>query len=95
MYNFSMAQRIEAIFENGVFRPLGPVELGEHVVVRLVVDAPRAESEGSGNETSGALLSQQRAALGALREEMNALPLSSAADGFSGADHDRLLYGTP
>ena len=90
-----MAQHVEAIFEGGVFRPLGPVELGEHVVVRLVIDAPRAESEVPDSETSGTLLSQQSAALAVLREEMNSLPLNSAAEGFSGADHDRLLYGAP
>ena len=36
-YNAGMNQ-IEAIYENGVFRPLGPVELRDNELVRLSVE---------------------------------------------------------
>jgi predicted DNA-binding antitoxin AbrB/MazE fold protein len=89
-----MSQHVEAIFENGVFRPLGPVEVDDRALVRLVIDASATdEHQPEGGET--ALIAQQRAALAELREQMNALPTNSPADGFSGSDHDRLLYGAP
>ena len=36
---------------------------------------------------------QQSEALNQLRREMAALPVANPADGFSGCDHDQLLYG--
>ncbi len=32
-----LGEQIEAVFENGVFRPLGPVDLPEHQRVTLVL----------------------------------------------------------
>jgi hypothetical protein len=34
-----MSTHLEAVFENGVFRPLEPVQLPEHLLVRLTIDA--------------------------------------------------------
>ena len=48
-----MTTTIEAIYENGVFRPLTAIPLQEHVTVRLVVlsfedtPAPSSDSERS------------------------------------------------
>jgi hypothetical protein len=36
---------------------------------------------------------QRREALNQLRKEMAALPVANPTDGFSGRDHDQLLYG--
>lgn len=36
---------------------------------------------------------EQQAAWATLFEELKALPIEGPCDGFSGADHDRLLYG--
>ncbi len=36
---------------------------------------------------------QQRANLDCLRQELAAMPVHNPADGFSGRDHDRVLYG--
>ncbi len=42
-----MSQEIRAIYENGLFRPLDPVSIGEHDVVSLViVTAPAVEPRG-------------------------------------------------
>jgi hypothetical protein len=38
-------------------------------------------------------MEQKREALDELRREMASLPVANPADGFSGRDHDRLLYG--
>jgi len=40
-----MSETIEAIYENGVFKPLGPVELRDGAHVRLKVELTAAEVE--------------------------------------------------
>lgn len=40
-----MAQTIEAIYENGTFKPLGPVDLPEGTRVRVEVELSAAEVE--------------------------------------------------
>ncbi len=83
-----MTQLIQAIFENGVFRPLEPVRLGEHVQVSLTVESPPPPSE-----SDAAAVQRQREALARLRAEMDALPSMAPQDGLGGADHDAILYG--
>ena len=36
-----MPETIEAVFENGVFRPLKPVDLAERTVVQISIAWPR------------------------------------------------------
>ena len=81
-----MTQLIQAIYENGVFRPLDRVELPEHGRVALVVESlpPAGEADA---------VARQRSALAALRAEMDALPVEAPQDGLGGADHDQILYG--
>ena len=81
-----MDNRIEAIYENGVFKPLGEVRLPDHLRVVL-----RIEPESHGADEG--VLARQRHALAALDAEMAALPDNSPDDGLSSADHDRILYG--
>jgi predicted DNA-binding antitoxin AbrB/MazE fold protein len=40
-----MSQTIEAIYENGTFKPLGPVDLPEGTRVRLDVEPSTADSD--------------------------------------------------
>lgn len=43
-----MSQEIKAIFENGVFRPLEPIELNEHQQVTLqLLDKPQERAEAT------------------------------------------------
>jgi predicted DNA-binding antitoxin AbrB/MazE fold protein len=72
-----------AIYENGVFKPLHPVDLKEHEVVRLAV----VSQEPTAASTAG-----QPSALAAMLDETAALPPEGPDDGFSGRDHDRVLY---
>lgn len=81
-----MTQLVQAIFENGVFRPLDPVHFAEHERVSLVIESTVEVA----NEN---VIARQREALGKLRAEMNALPASAPVDGLGGADHDAILYG--
>jgi predicted DNA-binding antitoxin AbrB/MazE fold protein len=83
-----MSHAIRAIYENGLFRPLEPVELGERDVVSLVIvpslGCPSAKDEE---------LRRQREALAEMFAEADRLPLENPNDTFSGADHDQVLYG--
>lgn len=74
-----MTIHVDAIFENGAFRPAAPVMLeeGTHVVLTIEADAPLRPPER----------------LVAALAEIAAIPAQSADDGFSGADHDEFLYG--
>lgn len=83
-----MTQFIQAIYEHGVFRPLEPVQLADHKQVSLVVSDAAAIADD-------VAIARQREALASLRAKMDALPNGAPADGLGGADHDRILYGTP
>lgn len=73
-----MSHTIAAIYENGVFRPLERVDLdnGEEVEVILLDRA-----EPSSPQRSRDILA-----------EIAALPMESNTNGFSGKDHDDILY---
>jgi len=40
-----MSTRVDAIYENGVFRPLKPVQIPEHGFVRLTIEADPAAAD--------------------------------------------------
>lgn len=69
---------IEAIYENGVFRPTQPLELKEGDVVEIIV-VPKDQSPG---RKAFEIVSQ-----------IAALPMEEGGIEFSGVDHDKILYG--
>ena len=75
-----MNRTINAIFENGVFRPTEPVPLsdGSHVELTVRTNERAASSNGSAAD---------------LLSRLAALPMEGPADAFSGTDHDAILYG--
>jgi predicted DNA-binding antitoxin AbrB/MazE fold protein len=85
-YNYGMTQLIQAIYENGVFRPLAPVQITENEQVSLVIESSAKEPEAD-------VIARQHDALAKLRAEMDAIPDTAPVDGFGGADHDAILYG--
>lgn len=85
-----MSQEFEAIYENGVLRPLEPVGLREHEVVTVSV-TPSAD-QGASALAAG---TKQREMLLAFTAKMEALADSGPLDGFSNRDHDRLIYDQP
>lgn len=89
-YTSIMSHTIPAIFSAGTFRPLEPVELAEgtQVEVQVPVAAPLAE-------LSPEELARQQAAIIEFLDRMEALPDESPDDGFSGRDHDKILYDAP
>jgi predicted DNA-binding antitoxin AbrB/MazE fold protein len=83
-----MSHTIPAIFSAGTFHPLEPVELAEGTPVEVQVPAASIAAELSPED-----LSRQQVAIVAFLERMEALPDESPDDGFSGRDHDKILYG--
>jgi predicted DNA-binding antitoxin AbrB/MazE fold protein len=73
--------KIAAIFEDGIFRPDQPVSLKNGTRVEVIVqDAPATDDPAEAARWI---------------KELAALEPESPNDGFSGTDHDQVLYGAP
>jgi predicted DNA-binding antitoxin AbrB/MazE fold protein len=73
-----MTKEIEAVYEQGLIRPLQPLELPEGARLDLIVithDQPKT----NGNTAE-------------IVAEIAALPLESSSDDFAGREHDSILY---
>ena len=73
-----------AIYENGVLRPLSPLPLAEGARVEVTVTDDASSAQVAEIGSAGELL-----------REVAALPMESGDAGFSGRDHDRILYSGP
>jgi predicted DNA-binding antitoxin AbrB/MazE fold protein len=73
-----MTKEIEAIYEQGVIRPLQQLELPEGARLDLIVIT---HEEPKGNGMTAEVLA-----------EIAALPLEGATDSFAGREHDSVLY---
>jgi len=82
-----MLQQFHAIYEDGVLRPLEPLVLNEHQQVWVSVSSL---SPDTGDKASA-----QRRAMEELDVALASLPDRSPSDGFTAADHDKILYGKP
>jgi predicted DNA-binding antitoxin AbrB/MazE fold protein len=60
-----MSEVVDAIYENGQFRPLVPVGLSEHQLVRLSIIPLPPQPDSGGNSTMVQTDSQRRAAIAA------------------------------
>lgn len=87
-----MSHTIPAVFADGVFRPLEPVDLAEGTQVQVQVQVPHG-TEAPSAELSPEELARQWAAIEEMLAEIERLPIQEPDDGFSGRDHDRILYG--
>jgi predicted DNA-binding antitoxin AbrB/MazE fold protein len=83
-----MNRTISAIFDAGVFKPIGPVDLADGTEVQVQLPAKNVAGELSPQE-----LARQQNAIAAMLEEIASLPVKEPDDGFSGRDHDKVLYG--
>ena len=81
--------QIEAIYEQGVFRPLEHVSLPEHQRVQLNVEV---ESRAT-DQAEAEIARRQMDAIRALQKELEGLPVGNPNDGLGGRDHDLVLYG--
>jgi predicted DNA-binding antitoxin AbrB/MazE fold protein len=76
-----MTRTIQAIYEGGVFKPRDPVTLKEGAAVELTV------------RTEDPFVPADPATVLRMVEEIASMPVQGPDDGFSGADHDKILYG--
>lgn len=76
-----MTKTITAIYEGGILRPVEPLPLAEGECVDVTIDSTTVE--------------ERRRRLNQALDEIAALPPEGPQDGFSGADHDKVLYGEP
>jgi len=73
-----MTKEIEAVYEQGMIRPLQPLELPEGARLDLIV-ITHDQPKGNGNTAQ-------------VIAEIAALPLERASDAFAGREHDSILY---
>ena len=83
-----MTRHLKAIYEDGVFRPLEPVEIAEHQEVSLLVETtdeaqPEADTDMPIWEYAAQLMRDIP------RDQLQALPTDGASQ------HDCYLYGAP
>ncbi|MBI5788519.1 MAG: antitoxin family protein [Candidatus Schekmanbacteria bacterium] len=79
-----MPKTIEAVYENGVFKPVKKIKLPEHELVKLVI-TPLYEDE----EAVKRLVEKQKKAL----KKVIGIGSSDSDDG--SINHDKYLYGKP
>ena len=89
-----MDQEFQAIFENGILRPLTPLNLPEAAEVSVRVHAD-AQSGPNSTKPSAAECKRQQVALDAMFRAVDQIPQTKQNDGLSGRDHDKILYGSP
>jgi predicted DNA-binding antitoxin AbrB/MazE fold protein len=82
-----MSHEVDAVYNNGTFVPVTPIAIPEGTQVRLRVE------EKQSLEPASKMMTQ--AEFKEFLQMMAALPLEGPDDGFSGADHDKILYGQP
>jgi predicted DNA-binding antitoxin AbrB/MazE fold protein len=83
----AMSQQIQAIYENGVLRPLEPLRLPEHQRVRISINGIVSDSDD--------LLARQRAAIVDLDAQLAELPDGGRSESIPVSEIDRTLYGRP
>jgi len=76
-----MTTRVHAVYREGVLRPALPLPLGEGAEVELTITSSEKSDQSAGIADALAKIAQ--------------LPMEGPNDGFSGADHDHVLYGEP
>lgn len=83
-----MSQHLRAIYEDGVFRPLEPVQLAEHQEITLVMEA--TENVASATDDERPIWEVAAALVRDIPEEaLSVLPTDGAAQ------HDHYLYTAP
>lgn len=81
---------VEAIYEDGMLRLSRPIDIANGSRVEVVVT-----SNPAGGPPSAAQPTHHKRTPAELIAEIAAMPMESSPDGFSGRDHDKILYGGP
>ncbi|MCC7475420.1 MAG: antitoxin family protein [Pirellulales bacterium] len=86
-----MDQSIQAIYAQGVLRPLTPLDLAEGEVVTFVIEWPCKKNRLDSPPTSAG--DMQREVLMRFIAKMESVSDLFPNDGLTNRDHDRLIYG--
>jgi predicted DNA-binding antitoxin AbrB/MazE fold protein len=81
-----MTYHIDAIYDNGVLKPLEPLILPDQSRVKVTVEATEAPAAAPD------VLAKQQAALQSMWSELDRVPQHQNNDSWSVRDHDQLLY---
>jgi len=73
-----MTKEIQAVYEQGIIRPLQPLELPEGAQLDLIVIS-HEQTKANGNAAE-------------ILAEIAALPLEGSTEDFAGREHDSILY---
>jgi predicted DNA-binding antitoxin AbrB/MazE fold protein len=92
-----MSYQVDAIYDHGVLKPLAPLALPDQSRVTITVTSAEVPIPDSAvdDEVVCDDVARQRLAARELSAEIASLPDRSPNDGFTSADHDRILYGGP
>lgn len=88
-YDEAMTQKFDAIFAQGVFRPLVPVDLPENARVHIHLQA----SPEPPIDESPEAIARQQASIKSFIEWLDNQPREPRNEQVSAADHDAILYG--
>jgi predicted DNA-binding antitoxin AbrB/MazE fold protein len=80
-----MTTTVEAIYEQGILRLLRPIDLADGTRVEVVVTPCDLAPEDQPP--------RRKRTPAKVAAEIAALSMQSSPEGFSGEDHDRILYG--
>ena len=84
-----MSTSIEAVYEQGVLRLSRPIDLPNGTRVAVIVIASHPELTPEMPDEPG----PRKRTPAEIMSEVAAMPMESSPDGFSGEDHDQVLYG--
>jgi predicted DNA-binding antitoxin AbrB/MazE fold protein len=88
-----MAFDVDAIFDHGMLRPLEPIALPDGARVHLHVETSPPAPDAPAQSAKETLRQSRQDSVAEFQRLMADLPLEGATDEFTGADHDRVLYG--
>ena len=83
-----MTTKIDAVYQDGVLKPLKPLALADGTQVEVLVISDNAKK----SDKSGPAPKERRTPA-EIMAEIAALPMQSGGKEFSGRDHDKILYG--
>ena len=89
------AEEIEVVYENGVLRPVHPLDGAEGTHLEGTVKPIQTAREPAGDQTAAEPAEVDEAAYAAFLDEVDAiaaLPLESPAQPLTARDHDAVLY---
>jgi predicted DNA-binding antitoxin AbrB/MazE fold protein len=83
-----MNVKVDAIYDNGVLRPLTPLLLPDQSRVTVTVDVDAPDQADPAAE-----IEARRLAIKKLFDDIDKLPQPENKDGWSAKNHDEVLYG--